>query len=153
MKTQMTRMEKWKTYRIEIQKNISLQESIVVSNEKLNILTTRLLEAFPEYKTKYPIEKEKELSEINLNNVDGPELLSIEKASKIIEEINSNESNEMQSLQYIESFNFSSGELDDAIAEVKVGKVAKVKYIDIDKDTQIDMKFKKVSIPKGEKNE
>ncbi|CAM9124207.1 hypothetical protein [Mycoplasma todarodis] len=153
MKTQMTRMEKWKTYRIEIQKNISLQESIVVSNEKLSILTARLLEAFPEYKFKYPIEKDKELSEINLNNIDGPELFSIEKASKIIEEINSNESNEMQSLQYIESFNFSSGELDDAIAEVKVGKVAKVKYIDIDKDTQVDMRFKKVSIPKGEKNE
>ncbi|NQZ28950.1 MAG: hypothetical protein HRT98_01040 [Mycoplasmatales bacterium] len=153
MKTQMTRMEKWKTYRIEIQKNISLQESIVVSNEKLNILTSRLLETFPEYKVKYPTEKNKELSEINLNNIDGPELFSIDKASKIIEEINSNESNEMQSLQYIETFNFSSGELDDAIAEVKVGKVAKVKYIDIDKDTQVDIKFKKVSIPKGEKNE
>ncbi len=153
MKTQMTRMEKWKTYRIEIQKNISLQESIVVSNEKLNILTARLLEAFPEYKFKYPVEKDGELSEINLNNIDGPELFSIEKASGIIEEINSNESNEMQSLQYIESFNFSSGELDDAIDEVRVGKVAKVKYIDIDKDTQIDLRFKKVSIPKGEKNE
>ncbi len=153
MKTQMTRMEKWKTYRIEIQKNISLQESIVVSNEKLSILTARLLEAFPEYKFKYPVEKDKELSEINLNNIDGPELFSIEKASGIIEEINSNESNEMQSLQYIESFNFSSGELDDAIDEVRVGKVAKVKYIDIDKDTQINLKFKKVSIPKGEKNE
>ncbi|TCG10469.1 hypothetical protein C4B25_04055 [Mycoplasma todarodis] len=130
----MTRMEKWK-------------------NEKLNILTTRLLEAFPEYKFKYPYEKDKELSEINLNNTDGPELFSIEKASSIIEEINSNESNEMQSLQYIESFDFSSGELDNAIAEVKVGKVAKVKYIDIDKETHADMKFKYVSLPKGEKNE
>ncbi len=153
MKTQMTRMEKWKTYRIEIQKNISLQESIVVSNEKLNILTTRLLKAFPEYKFKYPIEKEKELSEINLNNIDGPELFSTEKALSIIEEINSNESNEMQSLQYIESFDFSSGELDDAIDEVRVGKVAKVKYIDFDKNTQINMRFKQVAIPKGSKNE
>ncbi len=153
MKTEMTRIEKWKTYRIEIQKNISLQESIVLSNKKLNILTGRLLETFPEYTVKYPIKKDDRLSDINLNNVDGPELFSIEKSLNIIDAINSNESSEVQSLQYIDSFNFSSGELDEAIETVKIGKVSKVKYVDLSENKISNIKFKQVSLPKGEKNE
>ncbi|CAM9104852.1 hypothetical protein MYMA111404_00970 [Mycoplasma marinum] len=150
MNKQMTRMEKWKVYRIEIQKNISLQESIANSNKKLNILSNRLIKAFPEYAAKYPFKKEEELIDINLNDTSEPELFSIEDSNKIIELINTSESNEEQSLQYIEKFNFSSGELDSIIDEVKVGKVSKVKYINIDETSEKNMQFQKVQLPKKE---
>ncbi len=146
-----TRKEKWKNYREEIAKNISLQSSILESNEKLSILSERLKKVFPEYETKFKRTPLK-IQDIKFADVETPELFETQTAESIVEIINENEMQENLSLQYIDNFEFSSGQLDELIAEVKVGKVIKEKYVDMENTDDLQMsEIKQVELSKGDK--
>ncbi len=148
-----TRINKWKEYREEIEKNISLQKSILASNEKVKIFSKRLKDIFPNYDEKYPKSDENTIGNFKLGKVFSPKLFDTKKSEEILEEILKLESNEEQSLQFIQKFNFSSGELDQLIEEVKTGKSSKIRYVDVQEETnQMKInKIKKIDLSKGAK--
>ena len=48
-----TRIELWRDYRENIERNVSLQKAVIESNQILNILYSRLIRIYPEYEEKY----------------------------------------------------------------------------------------------------
>lgn len=123
-----TRMELWKTYRENIEKNISLQNSVMFSNEKLKILHNRLLKVFPKYDEKYPSNLSK--FSANIKEIEQVPDMSNAKIEKIIKEIIRIENPNDPSFNSIDKINFSSEDLEKVVDELKKGKINKIKYID-----------------------
>lgn len=122
-----TRMELWKEYRDDIAKNISLQKAVMKSNEKLKILYNRLLAVFPEYEDKY----KSKLSqfEASVKKIEQAPELPKDKLTDILDKINTMESKENSSFKSIDELTFSTGELDNVIQAIQMGKLKKDKYI------------------------
>ncbi|MCP4336720.1 MAG: hypothetical protein GY679_02610 [Mycoplasma sp.] len=148
-----TRIEKWKNYRKEISKNISLQDSILKSNEKLSILNERLLKVFPEYEEKFKREPLK-IKNINFEELEEIKLFDNSVADSIIEKIDNNETSNNLSLQYLDNFDFSSGKLDSLIIEVELGKAIKSEYTNIESTEEFEISdIKKIQLPIKRKDE
>ena len=141
-----TRIELWKEYRESIERNISLQKAVMQSNEKLNILHKRLLEVFPEYDVKYKTKLSK--FEASINKIEQSPSIDTEGIQKIINAINDLEKDD-SSFASIESINFESDELKEALREVKSGKVNNIKYVETDTEDISIGKTKKIKL--GEK--
>ncbi len=145
-----TRMQKWKSYRDQIDKNLSLQSSVLESDLKISILYDRLLKVYPEYPEKYKT-KDYKTQDIDLKDIEKPNLFDVSKAELIIDQINENESKENVSLQYIDDFKFSSGQLDKLIEEVKIGKASKSEYVNMSRSGELKMsEVKKINLSKGD---
>lgn len=138
-----TRIELWKKYRDEIEKNVQLAEAIKTSDNKLNILYNRLIKVYPKYKDN--IEGNKQKNSIELEKIDFLKKYDSSRIRLIINEINEVEK-DYSSLESIDKLNFSSKELDSVIQEIKKGKVKNMSYINQDKTEDIEITTKNVNL-------
>ena len=142
-----TRMELWKTYREEINNNIQLQKAVQFSHEKLAILHKRLLEAFPEYDDKYPMEISTFKAKTEeLNRAAQFDLEVFENFLNDFAKIN-----EIKSNSFIDKVDFSTHELDEVFKAFKDKKLASKVHVKFDSTEGIVMaptKFVKL----GEEN-
>ena len=137
------RIELWKKYREEIEKNVQLEEAIKSSDEKLKILYNRLIKVYPEYEE--TINQSKKTQKIKLEEIDFVKKYDASKIRGIINSINELEKDH-SSLDSIDNLNFSSKELDSVIKEIKKGKVKNMQYINDDNTSDIEMTTTKVNL-------
>ena len=138
-----TRIEYWKKYRQEIERNIQLQEAIKSSDEKLNILYNRLIQVYPKYQD--DLKQSENIKNIKLEEIDFVKKYDSSKIRKIINSINLMEENN-SSFNLIDDLNFSSKELDSVIKEIKKGKVKNMQYVNYDKTDDIEMTTKQIDL-------
>lgn len=123
-----TRMELWAEYREDIEKNISLQQSVMRSNKTLSLLYKRLLEIYPKYDTKYV--STLKTNKAKVKKVDSAPKIVIDNLETMLKEIETIEENEVSSKKPIENIQFGLKELDDVISKIKKGKIKKINYIE-----------------------
>ncbi len=116
-----TRMILWKEYRDSIEKNISLQKSVKISNEKLKILHKRLINVFPEYDTKYPSNLSKFTADVQ--NISEASTISNEKIDKMLQDIHNVENIDDSSFNAINKINFESGDLTNVVKILERGNI------------------------------
>ena len=144
-----TRMQLWKSYRDNIEKNASLQKAVKESNEKLKILHSRLINVFPEYDQKYKSNLSK--FEATISKVEQAPSIPSDNIEKLIENINKLENENDSSFAAIDKIDFASDELKGTIKIIKSGKINKVNYIETNLS---DMQVSKTKIIElGEKME
>lgn len=91
--------------------------SVQKSNEKLNILYSRLIKVFPDYAKKYSVNLPQIFA--STNELESSEKLSSKEVLEILEEIDNLYKFERQSLKSVDEIDFSSHELDDVINAIK----------------------------------
>ncbi len=137
-----TRTELWKNYRTEIDKNIQLKKAVILSNEKLKVLSGRLLKVFPTYESKY---QSKLLSmKVSLEEIDSAPEYKTYELKQLISTIKEVENEDGGSLASIDETEFSSKELDDVIASIRAGKVKTMKYARQSDSKEIKLEATKV---------
>lgn len=140
-----TRMELWKNYRLEIEKNISLQQAVRNSDERYQILEKRLLNIFPKYHSKYKTNLS--VFTASTNEVKTSSHYDVSKLEKILDSFNFVEDDHGVSFASIDRIDFSSKEMDDVIAAVQKGKIKNIEYVDVTKTSLVQVeKTKKVQI-------
>lgn len=132
-----TRIELWKSYREDIDKNIALKKAVLVSNKKLNILYKRLIKVYPEYDKKYS--KDAAIKKFTLKKIGEPKLMSSADVDNIIEGIEEVEKDFGGSFDSINNIDFSSPELNQIIINLKKGKIKQMEYYNEDKTKEINV--------------
>lgn len=122
-----TRMELWKEYREGIERNASLQKAVMESNEKLNILHSRLLKVYPEYGEKYSTKLSQ--FEAAVNKIEQSPSIPINGISTLLEEINKIDNTNDSSFSSINNIEFGSDELIETLKSISERKLKKVEYI------------------------
>ena len=144
-----TRMELWREYRNQIEKNSSLHMSVKKSNEKLKILSGRLNDAYPDFFDKYK-ENFKKIDVPLSAFEDKPEIFNnnIKKILKQIETINDMDGS---GLSLFDNIDFQNQELKFIIDEMESKQFNTDEYVDMNEGEIIMNKTQEFKLNK-EKN-
>ena len=123
-----TRMELWAEYREDIEKNISLQQSVMRSNKTLNLLYKRLLNVYPDYERKY-VSKLK-TNKAKIQKVEKIPKLEIESIDPLLHDIEQIEKLELVSNKAIDNLSFGIEELEEILRKIKKGKIKDIDYVE-----------------------
>ena len=146
-----TRKELWAEYRKDIENNISLIQAARMSNEKVRVLRERLKRVFPGYDDKYP--SDFQTFDAKTKEIEQQQIRSDDFFLKLEKEINKINSDNIAK-ENISKIKFSSGDLDEVIAKIKL-QASQDKFIDIadvdialekTKIAELKVKMKKINI-------
>ncbi|WKX02617.1 (d)CMP kinase [Candidatus Mycoplasma mahonii] len=139
-----TRMELWKSYRDDIQRNNELQNAVRLSNAKFRTLFERLSKVDPSFDEKYF--KQNYKNDFLLKDIGKHNELSHDKIYELLNLINKTEEKYSYSLNYIDKITFSSEELIDIFESMKDGISKKMEYIDDNTAVDISIETKVVNL-------
>ena len=137
-----TRVELWKEYRDDIERNISLQNSVAKSNKKLSFLISKVNKIYPKYFKKYQSNLSK--FEANIESIEYAPKINAFKINSLIDEIDSIKDELFESdasFQGIDDITFSSEELLDVLMEINnsIEQKENKEATDINSSTIINM--------------
>ena len=124
-----TRMELWREYRNQIERNSSLHISVKKSNQKLKILSGRLKNIYPDFFDKYKEDLKK--IEAPISTVEDRFIIPNDNVEEILKGIQEVDDMEGSSLSTFDNIDFQNQELKSIINEMKSKQFNTDEYIDM----------------------
>lgn len=132
-----TRFELWKEYREEIYRNGNISELASFSDDKFNLLYSRLKKVFPDYEKFFPFETTE--MDISANFEQEPLASSLNLVENLISEIDQIEKKYEKNIFPIDTVSFTTKDpvLTETISLIKKGKMKDRGYVNISNSNEI----------------